>query len=86
MARAGPPPKEQFPQGYLRFGKLFLASLKWHFGQVNVSEDREDHDDFRAVTAIGHALHTGQATRTTSADSSSPIEFPLPLRIFSSPH
>src|ERR1700712_5182099 len=56
------------------FCRLAGPSLNWHFGQTKVTVNRKDHD-FRVITTIGHALHTGQATRTASTDSGSPIEF-----------
>jgi hypothetical protein len=56
--------------------ELFSTSLKWHFGQMNVSVSRENHEDFRVVTTIGHTSHTGQATRMASAESGWPIEIP----------
>jgi hypothetical protein len=57
-----------------RFFELFSTSLKWHFGQMNVSVSRENLEDFRVFTAIGHASHAGQATRVASGESDWPIE------------
>jgi hypothetical protein len=60
--------------GYLRVRKIFSTLLKWHFGQINVSFCGENHDDFRVLTTMGHASHTGHVTRTASTESGSPID------------
>ena len=59
---------------YLRVRKIFLTVLKWHFGQINVSVCGENYEDFRVLTTMGHASHTGHVTRTASTESGSPID------------
>jgi hypothetical protein len=41
---------------------------------MNVSVSRENHEDFRVLTTMGHASHTGHVTRTASTESGSVID------------